>query len=109
MGSVRRIVEPRHRGHLNAARAERILARIRAVPEGFVSTYADVDPHAPRMVGQVLATTSEPVPWHRIVRADGTAAKGERQLRLLRREGVPMRGGRIDLGRARFMQRPVHR
>jgi methylated-DNA-protein-cysteine methyltransferase related protein len=73
------------------------------VPEGFVSTYGDVDPHAPRMVGQVLASTGERLPWHRIVRADGSVAKGERQLRLLRREGVPLRGRRVDLARARFL------
>ena len=88
-------------------REARILARIRAVPEGFVSTYGDIDPYAPRMVGYVLATTDENVPWHRIVRADGSTAKGARQLRLLRREGVPIRGGRVDLARARYLQRPV--
>jgi len=58
------------------------------------------------MVGQVLSTTTERLPWHRIVRADGSVAKGERQLRLLRREGVPIRDGRVDLARARYLQRP---
>lgn len=72
------------------------------MPPGFVSTYGDIDPHAPRMVGQVLATTELKLPWHRIVRADGSVAKGERQLRLLRGEGVPIRAGRVDLRRARF-------
>ncbi|HKW58235.1 MAG TPA: MGMT family protein [Candidatus Dormibacteraeota bacterium] len=80
-----------------------MLQRIRAVPRGFVSTYGDIDPHAPRMVGRVLSTTDARLPWHRIVRADGTVAKGERQLRLLRREGVPLRGERVDLARARFL------
>lgn len=79
-----------------------ILERIRSVPEGFVATYSDIDPHAPRMVGRVLSTTDARLPWHRIVRADGTVAKGERQLRLLRREGVPLRGDRVDLAKARF-------
>jgi alkylated DNA nucleotide flippase Atl1 len=37
-----------------------------------------------------------------VVRADGSAAKGKRQLELLRREGVPMRGDRVDLRRARL-------
>jgi len=49
----------------------------------------------------VLATTDEAVPWHRVVRSDGTVAGGRRQRELLRREGVPMRGERVDLGRAR--------
>jgi methylated-DNA-protein-cysteine methyltransferase related protein len=84
-------------------REERILERIRQIPKGFVRTYGDVDPRAPRMVGRVLATTTENVPWHRVVRADGSVAKGERQSRLLRREGVPVRGGRVDLAEARIM------
>jgi alkylated DNA nucleotide flippase Atl1 len=50
----------------------------------------------------VLATTSEALPWHRVVRADGTAPMGRRQLDLLRREGVPIRGGRIDLAEVRL-------
>jgi methylated-DNA-protein-cysteine methyltransferase-like protein len=89
------------------ARRERILARIRAIPEGFVRTYGDLDPAAPRLVGHVLATHWEgeghsPIPWHRVVRADGSVAVGEEQLELLRREGVPMRGDRVDLSRARL-------
>ena len=83
-------------------RVERILDRIRSIPEGSVSAYSDIDPHAPRLVGRVLATTAEDVPWHRVVRADGTVAKGERQRARLRRERVPMRGDRVDLARARF-------
>lgn len=91
------------------SREDLIVARIRSVPEGFVSTYGDIDPHAPRMVGRVLATTAEKLPWHRIVRADGSTAKGERQLGLLRREGVPIRAGRVDLARARFIHAPRKR
>ncbi|HEX4627906.1 MAG TPA: MGMT family protein, partial [Gemmatimonadales bacterium] len=67
----------------DAARRERILARIRAIPEGFVRTYGDLEPGAPRMVGQVLSSPHEPVPWHRVVRADGSLAKGRRQRALL--------------------------
>lgn len=83
-------------------RAERILARVRAIPPGFVRTYGDLDPKAPRFAGHVLATTDERVPWHRVVRADGSVAKGERQLARLRREGVPLQAGRVDLARARM-------
>ncbi len=80
----------------------RVLQRIRATPPGFVRTYGDVSPGAPRFAGTVLASTSERVPWHRIVRADGTLAKGERQRKLLEREGVPFRGERVDLDAARL-------
>ena len=84
------------------ARSARILARIRSIPEGRVSTYRDIDPGAPRLVGRVLATTSEEVAWHRVIRSDGSVAKGERQLELLRREGVPTAGTRVDLRSARY-------
>jgi alkylated DNA nucleotide flippase Atl1 len=83
-------------------RAARIVNRIRAIPPGFVRTYGDIEPHAPRMVGRVLATTTERVPWHRVVRSDGSVAKGARQLALLRREGVPLIGDRVDLRKARL-------
>jgi alkylated DNA nucleotide flippase Atl1 len=42
------------------------------------------------------------VPWHRIVRADGTLTQGERQRRRLDAEGVPFRGDRVDLRAARL-------
>jgi methylated-DNA-protein-cysteine methyltransferase related protein len=83
------------------AREALIVQRVRAIPEGFVRTYGDIDPKAPRMVGRVLATTTEELPWHRVVRSDGTIPKGEHQRRRLRREGVPFRGARVDLAQAR--------
>ncbi len=83
-------------------RTSRILARVRAIPEGFVQTYGDIEPGAPRFVGHVLATTPSEVPWHRVVRADGTVPMRRQQLERLRREGVPMRGDRVDLRHARW-------
>ncbi len=82
-------------------RAEAILERIRDIPPGHVQAYSDIDPHAPRLVGRILATTHEDVPWHRVVHADGSIPKGQRQRELLLREGVPMRGDRVDIDRAR--------
>ncbi len=72
-------------------------------------TYGDVSPGAPRLAGTVLASTGArdvELPWHRIVRADGSLAQGERQRALLRREGVPMRGGRVDMRVARMVGVP---
>jgi alkylated DNA nucleotide flippase Atl1 len=67
------------------------------VPEGFVAAYSDICPGAPRHAGRVLADCQDPsLPWHRIVRADGSLAKGERQRKLLVAEGVPFRGARED-------------
>jgi alkylated DNA nucleotide flippase Atl1 len=84
------------------SRTERIIRRVRAIPAGFVRTYGDIDPRAPRLVGRVLATTHEGLPWHRVVRADGSLPKGRRQRELLLEEGILMRGGRVDLRDARL-------
>jgi len=89
------------------ARAERILEGVRAIPAGFVRAYSDIDPTAPRLVGHVLATTPVEVPWHRVVRADGSVPMGERQVERLRRERVPMLGERVDLPRARYPAGPA--
>lgn len=85
-----------------SAREQRILERIRAIPEGLVCSYGDIDPGAPRLVGRVLAGTDADVPWQRVVRADGSLPVGEKQRRLLVREGVPMRGARVDMQAARL-------
>ena len=86
---------------MNEARAEEVLRRVRSVPEGHVTTYGDLCPEAPRFAGQVLSHTDDPtLPWQRIVRADGSLAKGERQRRLLEDEGVPFRGSRVDMDAA---------
>lgn len=83
---------------MNTDRAAEVLRRVRSVPEGHVTTYGDLCPGAPRFAGSVLAAcTDESVPWQRIVRADGSLAKGERQRRLLAAEGVPFRGRRVDM------------
>ena len=85
------------------ARDRQILARIRSTPPGFVRTYGDVSPGAPRVAGAVLSECHDPsVPWHRIVRADGSLAKGDRQRKLLEREGVPFKGRRVDMRVARL-------
>jgi methylated-DNA-protein-cysteine methyltransferase-like protein len=86
---------------VNKARAEEVLRRVRSVPKGRVTTYGDLSPGAPRFAGTVLSDCDEPhVPWHRIVRADGSLAKGERQRRLLDAEGVPFNGARVDMREA---------
>lgn len=79
------------------ARQRKISRLIGAIPEGFVTTYGDLCPEAPRLPGAILRTTDEHLPWHRVVRADGSWAKGERQRALLAREGVPLKGDRVDL------------
>ena len=83
-------------------RTRAILTRIRATPPGFVRTYGDVSPGAPRVAGAVLHAIHDPdLPWYRIVRADGSLTQGERQRALLEAEGVPFRGARVDMRVAR--------
>jgi methylated-DNA-protein-cysteine methyltransferase-like protein len=88
---------------MDAARKREIFERIQATPEGFVRTYGDVSPGAPRVAGAALHDGHGPdLPWHRIVRADGSLAKGARQRALLEAEGVPFRGARVDMRVARL-------
>jgi methylated-DNA-protein-cysteine methyltransferase-like protein len=80
-----------------------ILRRVCAIPPGYVRTYGDVSPGAPRLAGYVLShTDAREVPWHRVVRADGSLAKGTRQRRLLEAEAVPFHGERVLLSGARL-------
>jgi alkylated DNA nucleotide flippase Atl1 len=89
--------------------SERVLAVVERIPPGKVMSYGDIAEYlgsnAPRAVGKVMALDSDDgVPWYRVLRADGTPAEhlAERQLALLRAEGVPIRGGRVDMRRARW-------
>jgi methylated-DNA-protein-cysteine methyltransferase related protein len=84
------------------ARELEVLERVRAIPAGFVRTYGDVSPGAPRFAGAVLFECDDPdLPWWRVVRADGSLAKGDRQRGLLIAEGVPFHGARVDMKAAR--------
>jgi methylated-DNA-protein-cysteine methyltransferase-like protein len=84
---------------LDSAQAQRVLRLARSVPAGFVTTYGDLSPEAPRFAGMVMSACDDPsVPWHRVVRADGSLAVADRQRRLLEAEGTPFRGRRVDMG-----------
>jgi alkylated DNA nucleotide flippase Atl1 len=83
---------------LRSAREREVLQRIRRVPPGHVTTYGDLSPGAPRFAGRVLSLCQDPgVPWQRVVRADGSLAKGDQQRRLLEAEGVQFKGARVDM------------
>jgi methylated-DNA-protein-cysteine methyltransferase related protein len=88
---------------------ERILAAVRAIPEGFVRTYGDLSPRAPRLAGSVLRDCDEAIPWWRVVRADGSLPVGEDQRARLDAEGVPLLATdppRVDMRRARLPSPP---
>jgi methylated-DNA-protein-cysteine methyltransferase-like protein len=90
----------------------RILAAIRAVPAGRVSSYRDIAcaaglPNGARQAARILHSLSdaENLPWHRIIKADGRIALGEGngrelQISLLRSEGVKVsKAGVVDMER----------
>jgi alkylated DNA nucleotide flippase Atl1 len=88
--------------------ARTVLDAVDQIPAGQVMSYSDVaefiSAGSGRAVGAVMARYGGEVPWHRVVRADGSCAPGvrERQVALLRADGVPMDGTRVDLRRARW-------
>jgi methylated-DNA-protein-cysteine methyltransferase-like protein len=93
--------------------AERILACIESIPPGRVMTYGDVaefvGTRSARVVGRVLAMDDGAVPWHRVLKADGSLAPHlytEQRQRLLA-EGVRFRGDRVDLARFRWDGTPT--
>jgi methylated-DNA-protein-cysteine methyltransferase-like protein len=86
---------------------EKILACIESIPPGQVMSYGEVadcaGTRSARQVGKVLSQPHHPVPWHRVVRADGTLAapRPERQRELLMAEGVRFAGARVDFASRR--------
>jgi O-6-methylguanine DNA methyltransferase len=88
--------------------ARAVLDAVDRIPRGKVLSYGDVAELAgsgsARAVGTVMSRHGAEVPWHRVLHSDGTCAthKSDRQLELLRAEGVPMRGDRVDMSRARW-------
>ena len=70
--------------------------------KGRVTTYADLSPAwGPGSPARSSPPATRPdVPWQRVVRADGSLAKGDRQRRLLDAEGVPFNGERVDMREA---------
>lgn len=88
--------------------ARRILACVESIPAGQVMTYGDVAEFvgapSPRIVGRVLALDDGSVPWHRVLRANGSLAEHlytEQRQRLLA-EGVRFKGERVDLASCRW-------
>jgi alkylated DNA nucleotide flippase Atl1 len=87
---------------------ERIRSVVAAVPAGSVLAYGEVAaraglPGRARLVGRILAEDGDDLPWHRILRADGTPAPhlAAEQLARLRAEGVLAHNGRVPLRRYR--------
>ena len=81
---------------------EAVFDAVEQIPPGRVSTYGAIGRLVgvgPRRVARALSSGGGAVPWFRVIRSDGTVAEPVRvrQLELLAAEGVPVRGGRVDL------------
>jgi methylated-DNA-protein-cysteine methyltransferase-like protein len=85
---------------------------VRQIPRGRVATYGEVAeqagvPGQARLVGYALHNlpAKSDVPWHRVINSQGRISlpRGnsgyQRQMRLLRKEGVRFAHGRVDLAR----------
>jgi alkylated DNA nucleotide flippase Atl1 len=88
-----------------------VRATVVLIPPGSVATYGDIARVlgvGPRQVGRAMGMLEGGVPWHRVVRADGTPASchGGQAPVLLSREATPMIGGRVDLRAARWVPHP---
>ncbi len=90
--------------------AEGVLDLVERIPRGRVLTYGDIAEYVgaggPRGAGQVMARWGGGVAWWRVVRADGSPARGheEEALGRLVAEGTPLCAGgqRVDMARARW-------
>lgn len=83
-------------------RDQRMIDVIRALREGEVVTYGEIAevagyPKMSRLVGRILATTDDELPWWRVVNSAGRLVPGSEseQASLLRREGVTVAGGHV--------------
>ena len=96
--------------------AELVLRCVEQVPRGRVTTYGAIAEvvgellggGGPRQVGSVMATYGGPVPWWRVVRANGTLPDSHQAeaWQAYLEEATPMRpSGNVDLRAAFF--RPV--
>lgn len=91
---------------------ELVLTCVEQIPRGRVSTYGAIAEAVgevaggggPRQVGAIMASYGGPVPWWRVVRADGRPVRGleTSALQRLRDEGCVLRGDRVDMSRSRW-------
>ncbi len=95
---------------------ERIWKAVAAIPQGEVASYGSIArraglPRRARLVGHALkvAPAGLKLPWHRVLNAQGrislpAGSKAHRmQRRLLEKEGVVFRNGRVDLAKSRAL------
>jgi len=93
---------------------QRVFSLVSRVPKGKVTTYGEVaralGMRSPRAVGQALKRNDRPIsiPCHRVIMSDGRIGgymgceRSGRKARLLGKEWVTVKNGKIDLRRYFF-------
>lgn len=87
--------------------SDSVFQLVKKIPRGRVSTYREVakalNTRAYRAVGQALKNNRSPrVPCHRVIKSSGElggfrGTKTREKARILRSEGIQIRGNKIDL------------
>ena len=92
----------------------RILDVLRLLRDGEVVTYGDIAedagyPRMSRLVGRILATSEEELPWWLVVNSVGRLVPGHEreQAQLLRAEGVAVSEGRVRAAPIGRFRRPT--
>ena len=89
------VVSPRFEPYVRRTGfVERVLDVVTLIPRGKVMSYGDIAEYlgegGPRQVAKVMSTYGNEVPWHRVLRSNGTCAEqvAIEQIALLRQEPV---------------------
>ena len=88
--------------------SDKVLMLTRKIPKGKITTYSEIaralgKPGASRAVGNALNKNKHPgrTPCYRVVRSDGSlggySSGAKEKIRLLKRDGIKIRNGKIDL------------
>lgn len=90
---------------------QEVYAIVEKIPYGKVISYGQIAealgrPRSARIVGFAMNRCPDDLPWHRVVRTDGSIASevmADLSLDLLRQEGVFFRtDGRVDMDKSRW-------
>lgn len=95
--------------------ARRVLDVVERIPPGRVLAYGDISEllgvGGPRQVARVLSRGTPELPWHRVLRADGTPAPAiaRQQIARLRAEGAPILPDRdrVNMATGRWVPSPA--
>ena len=91
---------------------EAVLSLVEQIPPGRVMSYGAIAEYlgrgGPRQVGAVMSHYGGPVPWHRVVAANGRLVPGHEieATKRHRKEKTPMTGERVDMRKAAWFPEP---